>query len=87
LGFSNDELTQILCDNMSSFKIVNNSIFHASTKHIKIHYPFIKEKVLRREIGLAHILINEQITYTLTKPLGKVQISRSQKQGKNYIYY
>jgi hypothetical protein len=70
LGISNDEPTQILCDNMSAFKIVNNSIFHASTKHIKTHYPFIKEKVLRREIDWAHILLNEQRTYILTKPLG-----------------
>jgi hypothetical protein len=70
LGFSNDEPTQILFDNMSAFKIVNNSIFHAKTKHIKIHYPFIKEKVLRRAIDLAHILLNEQIKYILTKPFG-----------------
>ncbi len=70
MGFSNDEPTQILCDNMNAFKIVKNPIFRASTKHIKTHYPFIKEKVLKREIDLAHILLNEQITYILIKPLG-----------------
>jgi hypothetical protein len=36
LGFSNDEPTQIWCDNISALKIAKDSIFDARTKHIEI---------------------------------------------------
>jgi hypothetical protein len=34
LGFSNDEPTQIWCNNISVLKIAKELVFHAITKHI-----------------------------------------------------
>jgi hypothetical protein len=55
LGQSVDVLVVIYCDNISSILLANNSVYHARTKHIEVHYHFITEKVLAREIDLIHV--------------------------------
>jgi hypothetical protein len=42
----------IYCDNISSILLVNNPVYHARTKHIEVHYHFIREKNLAKEIDL-----------------------------------
>ncbi|KAL3688664.1 hypothetical protein R1sor_014973 [Riccia sorocarpa] len=36
----------VYTDNMSSMKLASNHMFHARTKHIEMHYHFVREKVL-----------------------------------------
>jgi len=38
----------IYYDNISSILLGNNPVYHARTKHIDVHYHFIREKVLTR---------------------------------------
>ncbi len=38
----------IYCDNISSILLANNPVYHARTKHIEVHYHFIREKVLAK---------------------------------------
>lgn len=64
-----DEPILIFCDNQSSIKLVQNLVFHARTKHIKIYYHFIKDKMLNREIDLNKIPTKNQIVNILTKSL------------------
>ncbi len=52
LGQSVDAPVVIYCDNISSILLVNNPVYHARTKHIEVHYHFIREKVLAKEIDL-----------------------------------
>ncbi|MCO5567403.1 hypothetical protein L7F22_021093 [Adiantum nelumboides] len=40
----------IYCDNLSRIQLAWNPVFHALTKHIEIHYHFIRERVLNRDI-------------------------------------
>jgi len=42
LGQLVNVLVDIYCDNISSILLVNNPIYHARTKHIEVHYHFIK---------------------------------------------
>ena len=35
----------IYSDNLSSIQLAKNPIFHARTKHIEVHYHFIREKI------------------------------------------
>ena len=35
----------LYCDNMSSIQLANNLVFHARTKHIEVHYHYVREKV------------------------------------------
>ncbi len=57
----------IYCDNISSILLVNNPIYHARTKHIEVHYHFIKEKVITKEIDLIHVSTKHQVVDIFTK--------------------
>jgi hypothetical protein len=60
----------IYCDNISSILLANNPVYHAKTKHIEVHYHFIREKVVAKEIDLIHVSIEYQIVDIFTKVLG-----------------
>jgi len=70
LGQSVDALVVIYCDNISSILLANNSVYHVRTKHIEVHYHFIKEKVLAKEINLIHVSTKDQVVDIFTKALG-----------------
>ncbi len=44
----------IYCDNINSILLANNLVYHARTKHIEVHYHFIREKVLAKEIDFRY---------------------------------
>ncbi len=69
----------IYCDNISSILLVNNPIYHARTKHIKVHYHFIKEKVLAKEIDLIHVSAEDQVANIFTKALGTYKLKKFRK--------
>ena len=60
----------LYCDNMSSIHLARNPVFHARTKHIEVHYHFIRECVLARDVDLQHIGTNLQTIDIFTKALG-----------------
>jgi hypothetical protein len=60
----------IYCDNISSILLANNLVYHARTKHIEVHYHFIREKVLAKEIDLIPVSTKDQIVDIFTKALG-----------------
>ena len=43
---SMQEYVFIYYDNISSIILVNNPVYHARAKHIEVHCPFVREKVL-----------------------------------------
>jgi hypothetical protein len=45
-------------------------MFHARTKHIEVHYHFIREKVLAGEIDLIYVNTKDQVADIFTKVLG-----------------
>jgi len=57
---------RIFCDNLSSIRLAENPVFHARTKHIEVHYHYIREKVLE----------GEQTTDIFTKSLNKVKFEK-----------
>ena len=44
-------------------------MFHAHTKHIEIHYQFVRERVLRGEVELRYVQTDRQIVDIFTKAL------------------
>jgi hypothetical protein len=62
--------TVIYSDNLSSIQLVKNSVFHARTKHIEVHYHFVRERVLSGEVELQYVSTDWQTTDIFTKPLG-----------------
>ncbi len=65
-----DVLVVIYCDNISSILLANNLVYHARTKHIEVHYHFIRKKVLAKEINLIHVNTKDQVVDIFTKALG-----------------
>jgi len=59
----------LYCDNLSAIRLAENPVFHARTKHVEVHYHFIKEKVLKEEIELKHVRTKNQAADLLTKSL------------------
>ena len=55
---------------MSSIHLARNPVFHARTQDIKVHYHFIRERVLAGDVDLQHISTNLQTTDIFTKALG-----------------
>ena len=58
LGIPIKDPTPLLGDNMSIIYLALNPVFHARTKHIEVHYHFIRERVLAGNVDLQHISTN-----------------------------
>ena len=69
LGVYIDGAVTIWCDNMSSIQLAKNPVFHARTKHIEVHYHFVREKVMEGEVDLVYVNTNQQVADILTKGL------------------
>ena len=67
-------------DNQSAIRLAENLVFHARTKHVEVHYHFIREKVLQEEIEMKQIKTNDQVADLFTKSLssGKFEMFRCQ---------
>ena len=61
---------RIYSDNLSSIQLAKNPVFHARTKHIEMHYHFVREHVLSGEVELVYVATDRQTANILTKPLG-----------------
>ena len=44
--------TKIYCDNLNNIPLAKNPVFYARTKHIEVHYHFVRERVLSGEVEL-----------------------------------
>jgi hypothetical protein len=64
------DLTVIYCDNLSSIQLAKNPVFHARTKHIEVHYHFVRERVLSGELELRHVPTDRQVADIFTKAIG-----------------
>ena len=71
-----DYQVRILCDNLSSIRLAENPIFHARTKHIELHYHYIREKVLEGVIEMVTTKTNEQFVDIFTKGLNKAKFEK-----------
>ena len=60
-----DYIIPLYCDNQSAIRLVENLVIHARTKHTEVHYHFIREKVLKKEIEMQHIKTDDQVHYHL----------------------
>ncbi len=57
LGQSLDAHVVIYYGNINSILLANNLVYPVRTKHIEVHYHFIRKKVLAKEINLIHVSI------------------------------
>jgi len=74
-----DAPVTIYCDNINSILLANNPVYHARTKHIEVHYHFIREKILAKEIDLIHVSTEDQVVDIFTKALGIDKLRKFRK--------
>ncbi|KAL5769820.1 hypothetical protein ACOSP7_013974 [Xanthoceras sorbifolium] len=85
-----DYAVPLYCDNQSAIRLAENPVFHARTKHVEVHYHFVREKVLQEEIEMRQVKTDEQVADLFTKSLsiGKFenfrrQLGMVQRMGAN----
>ena len=70
----------MLSDSMSSIYLAKNPVFHARSKHIEVHYHFIREKLIAKEILLLHIKTGDQVADIFTKFLNLEKLKKFMHQ-------
>jgi len=61
--------TVIYADNQGAIALAKNQVFHGRTKHIEMHYHFVREKISDGTVELRYISTSEQVADGLTKAL------------------
>ncbi|MCO5570337.1 hypothetical protein L7F22_024056 [Adiantum nelumboides] len=69
LGVGQDTANTIYSDRQSALAIARNPIFHARIKHIEVHYHYVRERLLAREVSLAYVPTQNILAYLFTKAL------------------
>lgn len=64
---------EIMVDNQSAIALAKNPVFHDRSKHIDVHYHFIRECVEEGRIVLDYIATQWQLADVLTKVLGRAR--------------
>ena len=63
------EPTPLLCDNQGVIKLAKNPIFHKHTKHVEIHFYFIRKLVEDGSIEIQYCPTEDQTPDIITKAL------------------
>jgi len=69
IGCPCDKETTLYIDNQSAIQLVGNPVFHKRTKHIDVHFHFIREKVNEKEIKVEFVPSENQRADIFTKAL------------------
>ena len=78
LGAAPTKPTVLMEDNQGAIAIARNPVAHARTKHIDIHYHYVREALHEGAIDLQYCPTSEMIADLLTKPLSRGQFERLQ---------
>jgi hypothetical protein len=75
--FSDDfNPTTLFCDNQGAIRLSKDSTFHARTKHIDIHFHFIRQTVAQNHITLSYCSTNDMIADIFTKSLSPFKFEK-----------
>ena len=69
LGVGQSSATTILTDSQSALAVARNLVFHARTKHIDVHYHYVRERLSVGEISLAYVPTQDNLGDLFTKAL------------------
>ncbi|GJV88834.1 retrovirus-related pol polyprotein from transposon TNT 1-94 [Tanacetum coccineum] len=68
LGYKQEKIT-LFCDNQSALYLARNPTFHSKTKHIRVQYHFVREKVEEGTVDMQKIHTDDNVADYLTKAI------------------
>ena len=71
LSSSVDEPTPIFSDSQSAIALAKNPVFHARTKHIEVHYHFVREQLHAGDVSLIYCPTDQNVADIFTKALSR----------------
>ena len=71
VGYVQEGLTSIMCDNQACIALAKNPIHYSLTKHINVQHHFIREKLENQETCFKYCPTEDTVADMLTKPLAK----------------
>ena len=71
--------TNLFCDNQGAIRLSKDSTFHGRTKHIDVHFHFIRQTVSQGHISLSYCPTDDMIADTFTKPLACFKFEKFRK--------
>jgi hypothetical protein len=77
---STDSAVPLYCDNQSAIRLAENPVFHARTKHVEVHYHFLREKVLQEELEMHQVKSEDQVADLFTKGLSTTRFQKLREQ-------
>ena len=69
LGIGQPSATTIYTGSQSALAVAQNLVFHACTKHIEVHYHYVKERLSAGEISLVYVPTQDNLADLFTKAL------------------
>ncbi|GMJ06876.1 hypothetical protein HRI_004356800 [Hibiscus trionum] len=71
--------TVIQVDNKLAIELAKNPVNHERSKHIDVHFHFIRDHVKEGNVELVHVASRNQVADIFTKPLPKVLLDKCKK--------
>jgi hypothetical protein len=68
--------TTLYCDNQGAIRLSKDSTFHGRTKHIDVHFHFIRQTVASGNIKLVYIPTEDMTADIFTKSLARVKFEK-----------
>jgi hypothetical protein len=76
VGFQQQYLTTLWCDNQSAIKLAKYPVQHQHNKHIEIHMYFIRKIIHDQVIEVLFFPTEDQVADIFTKSLIEVKFSK-----------
>ena len=67
LSVGQDSATTIYTNSQSALAVARNPVFHAHTKHIEVHYHYVRERLSAGEISLVYVPTQDNLADLFTK--------------------
>jgi hypothetical protein len=68
--------TTLHCDNQGAIELSKDSKFHARTKHIDVHFHFVRQTVAQGHISIKYCPTDDMIADIFTKSLARVKFQK-----------
>ncbi|MCO5573717.1 hypothetical protein L7F22_027491 [Adiantum nelumboides] len=88
LGVGQDTANTIYTDSQSALAVARNSVLHARTKYIEMHYHYVRERLSTGEISLAYVPTQNNLADLFTKALfrEKLEVFRKALDLLLFVY-